>query len=77
MEPTKRATYYEDIYYKTVDEDDFNEARAFDLCEESSEGESDETETKPARKSAQHISTYGSIKKPTCKTPFKSQLHDH
>lgn len=70
MEPTKQATYYEDIYYKTRDEDDFTEARAFDLCEESSEDdESNDSKAKNKRKDSQHISSYGSIKKPTCKTP--------
>lgn len=70
MEPTKYATYYEDVYYKTRDEDGFTEAQAFDLCEDSSDDdESKDSKAKHKRKDTQHISSYGSIEKPTCKTP--------
>lgn len=72
MEPTRHATYYEDVYYQTRDEDDFIEARAFDLCEDSSEEESNNSTAKHKhkRRDTQHTTSYGSIKKPTCKTPL-------
>lgn len=70
MEPTKHATYYENVYYKTRDEDDFTGTCAFDLCEDSSEEESNNSTAKHKRKDAQHVSSYGLINKPTCKKPF-------
>ena len=73
MEPIKHATYYEDVYTKTTNEDDFTEARAFDLCEDSSDEESNKcSKAKHTRMNSQHTTSYGSIKKPTCKKPFCS-----
>lgn len=70
MEPIKYATYYEDVYTNTTNEDDFTEARTFDLCEDSSEDEQNQSRTKHTRKNTQHPTSYGSIKKPTCKKLF-------
>ena len=67
MEPIKHARYHEDAYAKTNNEDDLFEARAFDLCEDSSDAESSDHQTQNARQTAQYITSYGSIKKPTCK----------
>lgn len=70
MEPIKYTTYYEDVYTNTTNEDDFTEARTFDLCEDSSEDEQNQSRTKHTRKNTQHPTSYGSIKKPTCKKLF-------
>ena len=67
MEPVQHVRYYEDAYTRANNEDDIIEARAFDLCEDSSDAESSELQTENARKTAQHITSYGSIKRPTCK----------
>jgi len=72
MEPTKHATYYEDACTQARNEDDSPEALGFDLCEDSSEEESNDTKIRHARKTAQHTTSHGSIKKPTCKNPSKS-----
>lgn len=70
MEPIKHAPYYEDTYTHVQDEHDFIEARTFDLCEDSSEEDGHNSKPKHKRKNAQHITSYGSIKKPTCKKPL-------
>ena len=70
MEPIKHATYYEDVYTRNTNEDEFAEAGTFDFCGDSSEEESNGTKTKHIRKDAQHTTSYGSIKKPTCKKPL-------
>ena len=69
MEPTRHATYYEDARTKATDDDHLIEARAFDLCEDSSDAESDKPNAKHTRKTAKHITSHGSIRKPTCKKP--------
>jgi hypothetical protein len=74
MEPTKHATYYEDARTKATDDDHLIEARAFDLCEDSSDAESDDPKAKRTRKNAQHITSYGSIKKPTCKKSLNTSF---
>jgi hypothetical protein len=69
MEPTRHVTYYEDTRTQVQDEHDPIEARTFDLCEDSSEEDGDKSQPKHKRKNAQHITSYGSIRKPTCKNP--------
>ena len=69
MEPIKHTTYHEDVYTKK-NEHDLAEAGTFDLCEDSSDDESNDSNGKHTRKNAQHITSYGSIKKPPCKTPL-------
>lgn len=68
MEPIKHTTYHEDVYTKKH-EHDLAEAGTFDLCEDSSDDESNNSKARHTRKSAQHITSYGSVKRPTGKTP--------
>jgi len=71
MEPTRHLTYYENTHTQVQDEHDSIEARAFHVCENSSEDERHIQEAKHKRKTAQHITSYGSIKKPTRKQPIE------
>jgi hypothetical protein len=70
MEPMRHATYYEDVYKRSKrDDDDPVEAGGrFDLCEDSSEDETDDGPSKPTKKNLKYFTSYGTIKKPTRKT---------
>lgn len=46
MEPTRHVTYYEDVYTKFKNKDDFIEAHDYDICEYSSEEDKDNSKTK-------------------------------
>jgi hypothetical protein len=69
MEPINHAKYYEDAYTKVASEDDEIEAHTFDLCEDSSDAEIDDSKVKHKRKTTHNTTSYGSIKKLTCKKP--------
>jgi hypothetical protein len=70
MEPISHTTYYEDVYTrpKREEHDDHVEAGGrFDLCEDSSDDETDDEPSRPTKKNLKHSTLYGTIKKPTCK----------
>lgn len=72
MEPIKHAAYYEDYRSKARHDYDPAEARGFDLCEDSSEEESQDWQTRRTQKKHHDLTSYGSIKKPMCKKLLSS-----
>jgi hypothetical protein len=72
MEPIRHTTYYEDVYTRSErgDDDSVEAGGRFDLCEESetsSDDGTDEKSSKYTKKHPKHPTSYGTIKKPTCK----------
>jgi hypothetical protein len=61
MEPTRYTKYYEDVYTQSKHDD-----YASDVCENSSDDERNEEEAKQQKNNFGHMSSYGSIKRPTC-----------